>query len=134
MVKREFSIFLVVGLLTVLIDYVTYRMLSSVGGFDVTLTKGGGFLVGTVFSYFANRVWTFGHRDHASGSAWRFGVLYGATLGANVLINSLLLQVLSGRRLAWEVAFLGATGVSAALNFIGMKFFVFEAKGQGVCE
>jgi putative flippase GtrA len=90
------------------------------------MAKVTGFLVGTLFAYFANRFWTFGHKLHAPGSAWRFAVLYASTLGANVLINSLTLKLLAGTAVAFELAFLLATGISASLNFLGMKLFVFK--------
>lgn len=127
MIKRELAVFLVVGSLTVLIDFLTYRGLVWTGWMSVDLAKAAGFLTGTLFAYFANKVWTFGHKEHAPGSAWRFVLLYAITLGANVLVNAGCLELLSTMSIAVPVAFLIATGVSAALNFLGMKLFVFKA-------
>ncbi|MES2356517.1 MAG: GtrA family protein [Pseudomonadota bacterium] len=126
MIKRELAIFLVVGLLTVLIDFVFYRGFIWLGVTSVDVAKAIGFLVGTLFAYFANRIWTFGHKSHAAGSAWRFAVLYATTLGANVLVNAMALKLLADAIIAVPLAFLLATGVSASLNFLGMKFFVFK--------
>ncbi|MBT7561194.1 MAG: GtrA family protein [Proteobacteria bacterium] len=126
MIKRELAIFLVVGSLTVLIDFVIYRGLIEFEVIAVDLAKAVGFLIGTIFAYFANRSWTFGHKLYLSGSAWRFAVLYASTLGTNVLINSLALKLFADAVAAIQFAFLLATGVSASLNFLGMKFFVFK--------
>jgi putative flippase GtrA len=93
---------------------------------SVEMAKATGFLIGTLFAYFANRFWTFGHKPHVPGSVWRFAVLYASTLGANVLINSLALKLFTDEIAAIPLAFLVATGVSASLNFLGMKFFVFR--------
>lgn len=128
MIKRELAVFLVVGSLTVLIDFLTYRCLVWTGWMSVDLAKAVGFLSGTLFAYFANKVWTFGHQEHASGSVWRFVLLYAITLGANVLVNAGCLALLSTLSIAVPVAFLIATGVSAVLNFLGMKLFVFKAR------
>lgn len=128
MIKRELAVFLVVGSLTVLIDFLTYRGLVWTGWMSVDLAKAVGFLSGTLFAYFANKVWTFGHQEHASGSVWRFVLLYAITLGANVLVNAGCLAMLSTLSIAVPVAFLLATGVSAVLNFLGMKLFVFKAR------
>ena len=125
MIRRELAIFLVVGTLTVLVDFVTYRGLLALAT-GTELAKATGFVAGTTFAYFANRFWTFGHASHRPGSAWRFAVLYASTLGANVLVNSLALHPLAGMAGAVQIAFLLATGVSASLNFAGMKFFVFR--------
>jgi len=126
MIKRELVIFLIVGASTVLVDFITYLGLIEFQVMDVDMAKATGFLVGTLFAYFANRFWTFGHKSHAPGSAWRFAVLYASTLGANVLINALSLKLLADTSVAFQLAFLLATGVSASLNFLGMKLFVFK--------
>jgi putative flippase GtrA len=126
MIKRELVIFLIVGASTVLVDFITYRGLIDFQVMEVDLAKAAGFLVGTLFAYFANRFWTFGRKPHVPGSAWRFSVLYGSTLAANVLINALALKLLADVAAAFQLAFLLATGVSACLNFLGMKFFVFK--------
>ena len=127
MIKRELPIFLVVGSLTVLVDYLSYRSLVWFGLTGVDMAKAIGFLFGTLFAYFANRFWTFGHKSHVPGSLWRFAALYGATLPANVLVNSLALKLFADAIVAVHLAFLLATGISATLNFLVMKLFVFKS-------
>ena len=126
MIKRELVIFLIVGASTVLVDFITYRGLIDFQVMEVDTAKATGFLVGTLFAYFANRFWTFGQKLHKPGSVWRFSALYASTLGANVLINALALKLLADMAIAFQLAFLLATGVSASLNFLGMKLFVFK--------
>ena len=129
MLKRELGIFIVVGLLTVAIDFFTYRGLIKLGLDHVSLAKGLGFISGTIFAYFANRFWTFGQQKTRAGSIGRFILVYLLGLGANILINHLSIAWLPNSLLTTEsiiyIAFFLATGVSATLNFIGMKFFVF---------
>ncbi len=126
MIKRELVIFLIVGASTVLFDFIIYRGLIEFQVMAVDMAKATGFLFGTLFAYFANRFWTFGQKSHAPGSAWRFSALYASTLGANVLINELALKLLDDIAIAFQLAFILATGVSASLNFLGMKLFVFK--------
>lgn len=126
MIRRELRVFLVVGLLTVLIDFLSYRTLMWTDWTGTGLAKAAGFIAGTVFAYFANRAFTFGHRTHAPGSAWRFAALYAVSLLVNVCVNSAALALLAGMAMAVQGAFLVATGVSTCLNFFGMKFFVFR--------
>ena len=126
MMNRELAIFLVVGALTVLVDFNTYHGLIGFQVMEVDMAKATGFLAGTLFAYFANCFWTFGHKSHVPGSAWRFSVLYAITLAANVLINGLALKLLADVAASIQLAFLLATGVSACLNFLGMKLFVFR--------
>ena len=126
MIRRELAVFLVVGTLTVVVDYLGYRVLAGSGLLDTPAAKAAGFLAGTVFAYVANRFWTFGRHVHAAGSVVRFGILYALTLGVNVLVNSAALVLLDNPAIRVPLAFLLATGTSATLNFIGMKFFVFR--------
>ena len=126
MIKRELAIFLIVGVSTVLVDFISYRGLIGFQVMEVDMAKAAGFLVGTLFAYFANRFWTFGHNPHVPGSVWRFSALYASTLGANVLTTALVLKLLADMAIAIQLAFLLATVVSACLNFLGMKLFVFK--------
>lgn len=126
MIRKELLVFLVVGTLTVLVDYACYNLLRWVPSMPVAVAKGLGFLAGTVFAYFANKAWTFGHAPAQAGSAARFALLYASTLAANVAINGAVLHGLGDSPWIRQVAFVAATGVSAALNFAGMKFFVFK--------
>jgi putative flippase GtrA len=126
MIRREFKLFLVVGLLTVLIDFCIYRTLVWTNLFGIDIAKAMGFVAGTLFAYFANRFWTFGHKQHSKGSMWRFAILYALTLFINLMINSVVLVWLASFYAAVQIAFLMATSISAALNFVGMKLFVFR--------
>jgi putative flippase GtrA len=128
MIRRELFRFLIIGSLTVIIDFLAYRSLVWIDVISVDASKAFSFLVGSVFAYFANRVWTFGHKAHLPGSAWRFAILYAVALSTNVFVNSQTLTLLSGSFASIEIAFLLATLVSASLNFLGMKLFVFESK------
>lgn len=131
MIKRELAIFLIVGLLTVAIDFLLYRGLIFIGLDSLNIAKGLGFIGGTIFAYFANRFWTFKEQNTRPGSVGRFFMIYIVGLSANIFVNYLSIRILNhftnliGYQQVIFLAFLLATGVSATLNFLGMKFFVF---------
>lgn len=127
MIKRELAIFLVVGCLTVALDFTVYRSLTYFFLCCISLAKAIGFVSGCIFAYFANRFWTFKQRGTRSGSLWRFALVYAVGLVSNVLINQGILSSWNSLT-ALYVAFLVATGVSATLNFMGMKWFVFTQR------
>lgn len=125
MIRRELSIFLIVGSLTVGVDYLSYHFLAHVLNYN--LAKGCGFIIGTIFAYLANRYWTFKHTSAAANTSIpRFVLLYGLTLAINIAANHLVLIFLPQLQGIFLLAFLVATGISATLNFVGMKFFVFR--------
>jgi len=125
MLKSEIKRFLVVGFTTVFIDVLVYFLCVQLGA-NVDLSKGIGFIAGTVFAYFANKIWTFS----VQGDYKQFMVfitLYTITLGINVGVNWGILNILSISNIAYISGFLMATVTSATLNFIGMKFLVFQS-------
>lgn len=133
-IKRELAIFLVVGLLTVGIDFLSYHGFLNLKPFgieSINIAKGFGFIVGTIFAYFANRFWTFNQQTTSSGSVYRFAIIYVIGLLSNIGVNHLCITGFSSPSVAMDItlfiAFVLATGVSSILNFLGMKFFVFTS-------
>ena len=127
LLEYEVARFLIVGGTTVLIDLICYFTLIYMG-FDTSLSKGISFSVGTVFAYFANRNYTF---QSSMGGFFRFTVftlLYLSTLVVNVVSNEIVLKLTSQINSSLIMAFFIATSLSATLNFIGMKYIVFNAQ------
>ncbi|WP_160309528.1 glycosyltransferase [Lysobacter capsici] len=125
--RGELARFVLVGITSVVIDFAVYRGLLALA-IAVHPAKTAGYIAGAVFGYFANRSFTF-----RVGAQWRqrellsFIAVYLIALGANVVVNSLVLAVLGRGEIALVSAFVAATGVSAAMNFVGLKLFVFGA-------
>lgn len=128
MIRRELSRFLLAGFTAAGIDYLAYRGLVWVLGGGVDVAKAFGFLCGTCFSYLASKYWTFGHKKHPKGSLKRFLPVYLLSLGINVGVNGALLGVLEGVFGAITLSFIVASGLSAAFNFLALKFFVFTGR------
>lgn len=116
---------MIVGVTTVAIDFAIYRILLFLDT-PTAPAKGVGFIAGTIFAYFANRLWTF---DRAKGGRNVFALfvgLYLTTLVINVGANSGVIAVLGENERVLALAFLMATGTSATLNFVGMRMIVFK--------
>lgn len=125
MIKKEILVFILVGVLTVLIDFISYQYLYS--AININAAKGLSFCAGTSFAYIANSFWTFGNKAKVSASIYRFILLYSFTLAINVIVNLVFLDALNYFFYIEHVAFIVATACSAALNFLGMKFYVFRS-------
>lgn len=125
--NRQLLSFLIIGFTTVLVDFSVYSFLLSTHWVSISYSKSIGFIVGTLFAYFANRTWTFSDAPQNWHSIYRFGLLYCLTLCINITVNALVLSLFSVASWGVPLAFVCATGVSACMNFIGMKWFVFMA-------
>ena len=117
--------FLIVGIITVLIDFVIYILLLFFD-FETDLSKAVSFSGGAIFAYFANRGYTFKSKRKGLLSFTLFSVLYILTLTINVSMNELILSVFGKTQLFIIFAFIIATGLSAAINYIGMKYIIFR--------
>jgi putative flippase GtrA len=123
--KHEVLKFLIVGCSCVAVDYLTYLTLLHLG-VKIPVAKMIGFLMGTTCTYFANRFWTFKARQSTGRSTiGPFLVVYAASLSLNIGVNQGILIAFQFPYVI-TVAFVIAAGLSAALNFVGMKFFVFK--------
>jgi putative flippase GtrA len=127
LIKKEIKMFIVIGICTVIIDYLTYSSILTYTALNKEKAKGLGFVAGTLFAYFGNRSLTFSKKTHRKKSFMYFSTLYLMTLFLNILINSFVLKIIGESYLGYKIAFLIATAFSATLNFFGMKFFVFKS-------
>ena len=119
-IKREMSRFLVAGFCAVGTDMGSYFLLLKVLPHDYS--KGTSFLLGSMVAYCINKYWTFEKKTKPYDEMSKFAILYLSTLGTNVLVNRIVLDLFQSTLLA----FLIATGVSTVLNFIGQKWWVFK--------
>ncbi len=126
---KEIRYFLIIGILTVLIDYLVY-FLSRKFFIDISHAKAFGFISGTVFAFLANRNITFKNHNNIWRHLYKFLILYIGTLFINVTINNSLLNWLSDFQYKVQLSFLIATSTSAIINFVGMKYFVFFITNQ----
>jgi putative flippase GtrA len=127
--QKQILKFLLVGGTTVGIDYLTYSALLW-AGLSIDLAKLLSFLTGTLFAYMANRAFTFagGTTPPPKGQDVfvRFLIVYVITMVINVALNHGILSLYGSEEWGLTLAFLVATGTSATLNFLGMKFIVFK--------
>ena len=127
--SKEIRYFLIIGILTALIDYLVYFMTRKFI-INTSQAKAFGFISGTVFAFLANRNITFKDLDNIWTQLYKFLILYSVTLFINVTINNILLNWLTDFHYKVQLSFLVATSTSAIINFIGMKYFVFIKKNQ----
>jgi putative flippase GtrA len=125
-IRGQLGRFLIVGSLTVFIDFVTYRALLWLS-VPVIPAKSTSFVVATVVAYVLNRTWTFRARGGIARAA-AFAVLYGTTLVVNVSVNALVLDLAGDAGGRIELAFLAAQASSTTINFLAMRYVVFRSE------
>ena len=119
-IKRELNKFLFAGLAAVGTDLLVYYLLLNLLSTEVS--KGISFIIGSVVAFIINKYWTFKKPEKSYKEMIQFGVLYGTTLGLNVMTNKIVLDYTD----IVLVSFTVATGISTILNFVGQKWWVFN--------
>lgn len=121
--KNKIFRFLVVGGCSTFIDFIVYMLLSI--RLDINLAKGISMIVSSIFSYFANKNYTFSNKDNTTISyLLRFYLVFGANFGTNLGMNYLIFSKTGYKLLAYVVA----TACGMMVNYLGQKFIVFECK------
>ena len=130
--RKQVARFLMIGSLSAATDLGGYYFLTSLGVFTGA-AKGLSFVAGMVLGWLGNKFWTFESRQRSLAEPVGYLFLYAATLCTNILGNSFLLWGLRDQLPAsWTkglAAFL-ATALSAALNFLGLRFVVFATAAR----
>ncbi len=146
--KKQLIKFITIGLLAALVDLACYyiflnllpeKAFSFMG--NEVFAKTISFLCGLTITYFFNKKWTWKQSGSSKRRFAKFVSLYGFSLVFNVAMNSILLYILKSNAIFSElpykylIAFIGATGISASINFLGQKFWVFLVpKAHGYSE
>ena len=126
--KFETIRFLIIGIITVIIDFIIYILLLS-NNFSIVFSKLLAFITGAIFSYFFNKSWTF--KSYGSRrTIIKFIITYLNALIINVSMNNLLLSISKGGKTSIYFAFIISTLVSALFNYVCMSRLVFTRRIQ----
>jgi putative flippase GtrA len=99
-----------------------------------SIAKALSFVIGTTVTYYLNKFWTWRRKGRSTKGFLKFLALYACSLTMNVAVNALLLYLLHNFAALGDlpnkylIAFIGAAGASAVVNFIGQKFWVFKTE------
>ena len=123
---REIVLFVFIGGCSTAIDFILYLLF--LNAVNVVIAKGASMIAASVFSYVLNKTLTFRVRKKTdTGMVVRFYIVFVLNLIANVSVNWLFYSLLQAKL----VPFILATAAGMAVNFIGQKYFVFQAKRAG---
>jgi putative flippase GtrA len=121
---RQLARFIVTGILTNIVNYAVFWVLLRGFALNYVVASVIGFIAGFIVGFFVNRQWTFqATAGRGSSQLVRFLIVNLISLGANVVTISFFTEVIN---LIPEISQLLAIGVSAAVNFIGSKFWAFK--------
>jgi len=125
--KHESFRFIVVGVSSVVIDFVFYMWLISTG-VPTYFSRGVSYFIVLFYSYLLNTHYTFSIGKISKSLFFRYWVLYLLVLIFNVTLNELLLLTFNKSQYAIVLIYFFVTALSAIINFKGIKHYVFSKK------
>lgn len=134
---KQLMKFLLVGGLATCIDALIYHFFSesliAKGNYTeqeaVSLAKKVGSAIAVIWVFFANKFFTFGVKEGTGSQTYKFVILYTMTFLVNVSVHDLIYHFTATK----SVSFVIATGITASINFICLKLWVFK-EAQEVLE
>jgi putative flippase GtrA len=130
MIRRELAAFIVNGLVSVAIAYGVYRGLVH-NGLMIEVANVIAYLAGMAYGFFANKRLAFRNRGEVSiRMLVYYAVQHLVTLLVNLGVNSVAFGMLRGVPGDLSIAFMVAIACSTVLNFLGLKYWVFERRAN----
>ena len=119
--KNDIVRFIFIGGCSTIIDFAVYMLLSL--QLPITISKGTSMICASVFSYFANKNFTFEVKEKTNVIYLvKFYLVFAANFCSNILTNCLVYRWLESKFLAFVLA----TLVGMTVNYTGQKFIVFK--------
>jgi putative flippase GtrA len=115
--------FAVTGIAGTILDFLAFNLVLLLTGNPV-LSRGIGYVFGTLWAFFVNRSWVFKSKNGIS-SIVPFLLLYGSSGFVAVAIQSFL-DGISSVFIAYLISLLFAS----VMNFLGMRFLVFRGSSK----
>lgn len=129
----EQSRFIIVGIMNTLIGTAAMLIAYNVFHMGYWLSSVVDYVIGSIFSYFANKYFTFKVEKKSKEEVVRFiiniVVCYLIAYGiARPIIDVILKDFALSKSLMDQISMLFGTGIFIVMNYFGQKFFVFRKK------
>ncbi len=128
-ITKQFRSFFIVGIIAFSIDISFYYFLTSVE-VSINISKGISFLLGTVFGYFVNSIFTFKVLSLKTILFLRYLGVYILSMILNIFINEQVFIFLHKSMITDQMvklfSVIFATICSMIFNFVSLKLYVYR--------
>jgi len=129
---RQFITFAIVGGIATVIDFLFFNLVFWITtGF--IFSRVIGILISMVWNFLANRKITFKATEgNIREQLFKYVVVYGIAMGANVFIGWIAFQMLGPGQLNANIAAVLGLIISIPTAFLGSKLWAFKKKGRNI--
>lgn len=125
LILKQFLSYSTIGVISLIIDALVYIILSDIFFISKSLSKIISFIVASVNSFIANKLFTFRAKSFNFKEPVKFILLYSVSLLGNSLTHDYFLNVFDG-----FIPFIIASIFSIIINFSGQRLWVFKNKSS----
>lgn len=129
--SRESVTYIICGVLTTAVDWITHRILWHMGA-EYQVSTAVSWAAAVLFAFVSNKFWVFQSFEVRPKQMWKEFVFFAACRVATFLITMAGMIIMVGM-LHWNEFFgkLIVSGASMVLNYIPSKLFIFKKTGDG---
>lgn len=133
LISSEQSRFIMVGIMNTLIGMAAMFIAYNVFHLGYWISSAMDYIIGSIFSYFANKYFTFKSEKKSGAEVVRFIInivtCYFVAYGiAKPVVNSVLQNANISVSILEQISMLFGMCIFVVLNYFGQKFFVFRKK------
>jgi putative flippase GtrA len=122
-IRREIIFYIIVGITSIVIDFLFYYFLTNIFHLDNSNSKRLSFLIGSTSSFLLNKRITFKSTKKTFKEPILFSIVYLFSFILNSFTHDIMLEYFDG-----SYPFIIATFISVIMNYLGQKFIVFKKK------
>ena len=131
LLSLEQSRFIIVGVMNTIIGTAAMLIAYNVFHMGYWASSAMDYIIGSIFSYFANKYFTFKVEKKSKAEVVRFVIniviCYLLAYGiARPIIDVVLKDIALSKSLMDQISMLFGTGIFIVFNYFGQKFFVFK--------
>ena len=131
LLSLEQSRFIIVGVMNTIIGTAAMLIAYNIFHMGYWASSAMDYIIGSIFSYFANKYFTFKVEKKSKAEVIRFVinivVCYFLSYGiARPIIEFVLKDIALSKSLMDQISMLFGTGIFIVFNYFGQKFFVFK--------
>lgn len=138
LLDNSFMRFIIVGVLNTLIGTAAMLVCYDYLGMGYWLSSAMNYVVGSIFSYFANKYFTFKNKSQSKWDVIRFivniALCYFLAYGiAKPITNYLLVSVMNcdmDNQIITKISMFVGMGLFVVINYLGQRKFVFVLKNE----
>lgn len=123
--QKTFVRYVIVGLISVGIDYSTLLAAYRVFSLDLPVATTIGFLVGLLVNFLLNKFWAF-QADHSTKRSVQQGLMVALLVGFNLLVTNIVIVYLHRWHVGPEVSKVLTTGMITLWNYVLYKKLIFK--------